>query len=150
MIRWTVKSKQNTEQLVRLQNEPYLVINLILAGVIFLVMLYSGIFSPEKDNYPVACIHEKLTGQPCPSCGLSHSFSLIIRGRFNEAYQWNQNGMRVFIFFAAQMFMRLTFSTIYVKYPDLRKQLIIFDISGSLLIFLIAFMPFIVGIFKWL
>src|SRR5512138_317248 len=68
---------------------PYLKINIVFAGVIMLVIAYSGIFSPDKNNYPVVCLHEKLTGIPCFSCGLSHSFSLIVRGRIAEAHQWN-------------------------------------------------------------
>ena len=135
---------------VIIKNEPYLILNIVLAGVILLIMLYSGVFSPEKDNYPVICIHEKLTCETCSSCGLSHSFSLILRGRIDEAYQWNRNGMRVFIFFVSQLFMRIFFSGFYIKNPDSRRQLILLDITGTILIFLIAFMPFIVSIFKWL
>jgi hypothetical protein len=149
----TLLSRKNNRDIksgIRLKNEPYLIINLIFAGVILLIMAYSGIFSPDKDEYPVVCIHEKLTGEPCASCGLSHSFSLILRGRTDEAYEWNENGMRVFLFFASQLFMRILFSRFYIKYPGSRKQLILFDIVGSSLIFLIAFMPFIVSIFRWL
>jgi hypothetical protein len=134
---------------VRLRNEPYLIINIFLAGVILLIMIYSGIFSPEKNNYPVVCIHEKLTGEPCVSCGLSHSFSLILRGRIDEAYRWNNYGMRVFIFFVSQLLMRIVFSKIYLSHPESRKQLITFDIIGSSAIFLITFMPFIIYIFKF-
>jgi hypothetical protein len=130
----------------RLSREPYLVINAIFAGVILLILAYSGIFSPEKDNYPVTCIHEKITGLPCVSCGLSHSFSLIVRGRIEEAYQWNIYGMRIFLFFVAQLILRVAFSFFYVKYPDTRKQLIIVDCIGSGILFLIAFWPFIASI----
>ncbi|HQM70680.1 MAG TPA: DUF2752 domain-containing protein, partial [Bacteroidales bacterium] len=94
----------------KLLNQPYLVINLVFAGIILLILLYSAVFSPDKDNYPVPCIHEKITGQECPSCGLSHSFSLILRGRIGEAYDWNSNGMRVFLFFVCQLLMRIFFS----------------------------------------
>lgn len=131
---------------VRYSKEPYLLINIIFAGVIMLVFAYSGIFSPEKDNYPITCIHEKLTGEPCVSCGLSHSFSLIVRGRVDEAYQWNRYAMRIFLFFAAQLIMRIAFSIFYVKYPNTRKQLIIFDCIGSGLIFFVAFWPFLLSI----
>jgi hypothetical protein len=141
---------QDVKPGVIIKNEPYLILNIVLTGVIFMIMLYSGIFSPEKDNYPVVCIHEKLTGESCASCGLSHSFSLILRGRIDEAYLWNKNGMRVFIFFGSQFFMRIFFSLFYIKNPDSRRQLILLDIIGSILIFLIAFMPFIRGICKWL
>ena len=142
------KRKNNTEQIlkVRSRNEPYLIINMFFAGVILLIFAYSGIFSPVRDNYPVACIHEKLTGEPCISCGLSHSFSLIVRGRVDEAYQWNPYGMRIFLFFAAQLVLRVAFSIFYLKYPDTRRQLIIVDCFGSGIIFLIAFWPFMMNI----
>jgi hypothetical protein len=144
------KSKdQGTESRVRLRKEPYLIINIVFAGIIFLMMIYSGIFSPEKDNYPVKCIHEELTGVPCVSCGLSHSFSLIIRGRIDEAYRWNVYGMRVFLFFASQLFMRIIFSLLYIRYPATRRQLIILDIAGSSIIFLISFWHFFIYIFKF-
>jgi Protein of unknown function (DUF2752) len=126
--------------------EPYLIINIIFAGVILLIFAYSGFFSPEKNNYPVVCIHEKLTGQPCVSCGLSHSFSLIVRGRVKEAYRWNHYGIRIFLFFAVQLVLRGAFSVFYLKYPGIRKNLIIADCTGSVIIFLIAFWPFITNI----
>ncbi|MFH0842086.1 MAG: DUF2752 domain-containing protein [Bacteroidota bacterium] len=133
----------------RLSKEPYLIVNIFLAGIILLIMLYSGIFSPDKDNYPVTCIHEELTGEPCVSCGLSHSFSLIVRGRVEEAYEWNIYGMRVFIFFMAQFFMRMLFSYIYIRYTETRKQLINLDIAGSSAIFLISFWHFFAWIFRF-
>lgn len=123
--------------------EPYITVNLVLAAVILLIMGYSALFSPEKNNYPVPCVHEKLTGKPCASCGLSHSFSLIIRGEFSEAYSWNIYGMRIFLFFLSQLLMRIVFSIIYLKNELLRRQIIIMDIAGSSIIFLIAFFPFI-------
>jgi len=134
-------SQQNLK--VRLASEPYLFINIIFAGVILLIFAYSGFFSPVKDNYPVACIHEKLTGQPCVSCGLSHSFSLIVRGRIDEAYQWNRYALRIFIFFLAQLILRVSFSVFYLRYANTRKQLIMVDCIGSGILFLVAFWPFI-------
>ena len=144
------KRKNNTEQIlkVRSRNEPYLIINMFFAGVILLIFAYSGFFSPDKDNYPVTCIHEKLTGVTCVSCGLSHSFSLIVRGRVEEAYHWNRYGMRIFLFFAAQLVLRVAFSIFYLKYSDTRKQLIIVDCIGSGIIFFVAFCPFIASIFS--
>jgi len=131
-----------------LKNEPYLFINIFFAGVILLIIAYSGIFSPDTNNYPVVCIHQKLTGQPCFSCGLSHSFSLIVRGRISEAYQWNIYGMRVFLFFVSQLILRIAFSIFYLKYSDTRKQLILVDCIGSGIIFLFVFWPFIANIFS--
>jgi hypothetical protein len=148
MILYTRKSNTLRNIKVRLRNEPYLIINIFFTGVILLIIAYSGIFSPDKNNFPVVCLHEKLTGEPCFSCGLSHSFSLIVRGRFEEAYQWNIYGLRVFLFFASQLILRVAFSIFYLRSPDTRKQLIIVDCIGSGLIFLISFWPFIGSILK--
>jgi len=132
----------------RFKSEPYLLTNLIFTGVILLVFAYSGFFSPGRDNYPVVCLHEKLTGEPCISCGLSHSFSLIVRGRISEAFEWNIYGLRVFIFFASQLLMRIVFSVLYIKYPDSGKQLITYDIAVSIMLFLVSFLPYIEWIYK--
>ncbi|MBK8881431.1 MAG: DUF2752 domain-containing protein [Bacteroidales bacterium] len=99
----TPSQKRNRKvrfQGLRLSDEPYLILNIFFAGVVILIITYSGIFSPDKDDYPVVCIHQKITGEPCFSCGLSHSFSLIVRGRIDEAYRWNIYGMRVLSFFS--------------------------------------------------
>jgi hypothetical protein len=134
--------------LIRFISEPYLILNIFFAGVIILVIAYSGIFSPDQSKYPIECLHEKLTGEPCFSCGLSHSFSLIVRGRFNEAYQWNIYGMRVFLFFFSQLILRIGFSIYYMEYPNTRKQLIIIDSIGSGGLFLITFWPFLENIIE--
>jgi hypothetical protein len=148
MTAWIRKNNFFSDLKERLRREPYLQINLIFTGVILIVFAYSGFFSPARDNYPVVCIHEKLTGEPCVSCGLSHSFSLIVRGRISEAYEWNIYGLRVFIFFAAQLLMRILFSVFYIKYPDSGKQLITYDIAVSIMLFLVSFLPYIEWIFR--
>jgi hypothetical protein len=131
---------------MRFRDEPYLILNIFFAGVILLMIAYSGIFSPDQNNFPVVCIHEKITGEPCFSCGLSHSFSLIVRGRISEAYQWNIYGMRVFLFFMSQLFLRIGFSLYYLKDTNTRKQLIIIDSIGSGVLLLITFSPFMENI----
>ena len=129
------------------RGEPYYVINLFFAVTLVLIFVYSAVFSPEKNNYPVVCLHEKITGQPCLSCGLSHSFSLILRGKIDEANQWNPYGFRVFLFFIAQLIFRINFLRLSIKHPDIRKLLIIYDSFASLLVFSISFLPFIAIIF---
>ena len=137
-------SLKNLLQIIK--GEPYHIINLFFVIILLLVFVYSGIFSPEKNDYPVVCIHEKLTGQPCFSCGLSHSFSLVLRGKISEVNQWNPYGFRVFLFFIAQFIFRVDFFRLSIKYPDIRKQLIIYDCVASLLVFSISFWPFITRI----
>jgi hypothetical protein len=148
MILYRRKNEPLKRSSLKLTIEPYHIINIIFAGVIVLILAYSCIFSPEKNNYPVICVHERLTGEPCFSCGLSHSFSLIERGRIQEAYEWNQYGMRVFLFFISQLIFRLVFLSNSIRHPENRRQLIIYDCITSGTIFLISFWPFMKSIFN--
>lgn len=122
---------------------PYFILNLILAGVILLIMGYSLFYSPDENRYPVPCVHEKLTGEPCPSCGLSHAFSLIVRGRIDEALDWNSYSLRVFIFFAVQLLMRLSLALVALKVIVNLRSIAVTDVVVSALMTLTAFFPFL-------
>ncbi len=124
-------------------SRPYFLINIILAGVILLIMGYSFFYSPDEENYPVPCIHEIMTGEPCPSCGLSHAFSLIVRGRIDEALRWNSQSMRVFLFFALQLVMRITLGTRTLVTDRGLRQIAITDAAVSSAMALVAFFPFL-------
>ncbi len=122
---------------------PYFLINILLAGVILLIMGYSFFYSPDEENYPVPCVHEIITGEPCPSCGLSHAFSLIVRGRIDEALQWNSQSMRVFLFFALQLVMRIALGTRMLVTDRALRQIAITDAAVSSAMALLAFFPFL-------
>lgn len=121
----------------------YFTVNVILAGVILLIMGYSALFSPDGNSYPIACVHEKLTGEPCPSCGMSHAFSLIVRGRFEEALQWNSYSIRIFLFFTIQLLMRISLGIRSLKTDRWLRQMTVADavVSGAMAI--AAFYPFL-------
>ncbi len=123
--------------------KPYFILNLILAGVILLIMGYSLFYSPDENRYPVPCVHEKLTGEPCPSCGLSHAFSLIVRGRINEALDWNSYSLRVFIFFAVQFLMRITLALATLKGNIDVRRIAVTDSAVSSVMTIAAFYPFL-------
>ena len=121
----------------------YQLINIIIAGVIVLIIIYSGIFSPLENRYPVKCVHEQFTGEPCPSCGLSHSFSYIVRGDLVRANDWNVYGIRVFLFFLFQLFLRGS-NFIYLNYNPLNIRYVArVDISLSVITFILGFSQFI-------
>jgi len=122
---------------------PYFLLNLILAGVILLIMGYSLFYSPDENRYPVPCVHEKLTGEPCPSCGLSHAFSLIVGGRIDEALEWNSYSIRVFIFFAVQLFMRIGLALATLKGNIDLRRVGVTDAAVSSVMTLAAFYPFL-------
>ena len=121
----------------------YFAVNIILAGVILLIMGYSGFYSPDENEYPVVCIHEKLTGEQCPSCGLSHAFSMIIRGRIDEALLLNGASLRVFLFFALQLVMRIGIGIRSFVTGRWLKQIARADIVVSSAMVLYAFYPFL-------
>jgi hypothetical protein len=122
----------------------YFIINIVLAAVIAAIFIYSSIFSPETNNYPVKCVHEIATGKPCPSCGLSHSFSYIMRGDLKSASEWNSNSIAVFLFFLLQLVMRISFAVAVKRNPSLASPpQIRLDIVLSLAVFILAFYKFI-------
>ncbi|MGM0666063.1 MAG: DUF2752 domain-containing protein [Bacteroidota bacterium] len=125
----------------------YLVINAVLAGIIILIFLYSAFFSPGDNQYPVKCIHEQLSGQSCPSCGLSRSFSSIMRGDLQAAEEYNVYGMRVFLFFLFHLVMRLSNIVYLLGKPMHIKNLVIIDSTIAILSFILAFRQFFVFIF---
>lgn len=108
-----------------------------------MIMGYSLFYSPDDNRYPVPCVHEKLTGEPCPSCGLSHAFSLIVRGRINEALEWNSYSIRVFIFFAVQLFMRIGLALVTVKGNTDIRRIAVTDAAVSCVMTIAAFYPFL-------
>jgi len=108
-----------------------------------LIMGYSVFYSPDEEKYPVPCVHEKITGEACPSCGLSHAFSLLVRGRIDEAMEWNRASAGVFLFFAFQLLARIVIG-IRLFYTDRYiRQISIADSAVSSLSAFAAFFPFL-------
>lgn len=125
--------------LPELWDKPYNRINLIFFGVVVLIFLYSAFFTPSGDDYPVKCIHQEILGKPCPTCGLSHSFSELVRGNFREAKKWNVNGPPVFLFFLVQLFLRIGYLILHQKNLFPVKTLVTSDVIISVSLFLVCF-----------
>ena len=126
---------------------PYILLNLIFIVIILMVLLYSGIFSPEKSDYPLHSAYTEITGHESISTGLSHSFSEIVRLNFWKAHEYNPYGIRIFLFFVVQLFFRINFFIVARnRTPD--SSLITMDIVLSAGVFLIAFWPFLVSAAK--
>jgi len=131
------KRIQNINMLrIRLKSS-YQLINLIFTGIILLVFLYSGIFSPQEANHPIPSSSSLVFGKKTPSTGLSRAFSEIVRLNFNKAKSYNPYSLEVFFFFFVQFFLRIGFLIIYSMLKNKKLQgLIIFDslLSGVLFI----------------
>jgi hypothetical protein len=121
-------------------NRNYRTVNLLFAGIIFLVILYALIFN---GSYPVPSA-QSITTQHLPSSGLSRSFSAIVRFDFEKALQLNPYGIRVFTFFIVQLLLRLfTFLATRHMTGYRLQRMIIADVAISALLFGICFRPFI-------
>ncbi len=119
--------------------KPYLIINLILAALIGSIFLYSGLFSAERDNYPMPSFYKEITGQAAPSSGMSKAFSEIIRGNLEAARDFNPDSPRIFAFFLIQAVQRLAVSFLLVKCRIQRNYLLAADVIISVGLFLVAF-----------
>lgn len=130
-------NQQNSKKL--LYKQPYQIINLIFAGIFILVMIYSGFFSAEKNNHPIDCQVYKNTGKLCPTCGLSRSFSEIVRLDLDKAVIYNKYALKIFSFFFIELILRFSFFLIlYFNLIRLRIVLIT-DSIISILLFLYCF-----------
>ena len=127
--------------------KPYFQINLIFAGILMTVFIYSGIFSAGSDNYPVPSFYTKLTGKTSVSSGLSRSFSEIIRGKFQSAKVYNPYGIGIFSFFLLQLFLRIFILGFYPKLLKYESVVILTDSILSVLLFLLLFWPFLAAVY---
>jgi hypothetical protein len=122
---------------------PYLVLNRVFAGIILLIILYSVLYSLEKERYPIPSGSQFFSGNRTISTGLSHSFSAVVRFDFQAAEKYNPYGIRIFIFFAVQLLMRLAGIFLSVRIRE-RNLIVLFlaDAMLSISFFLYAFWPF--------
>ena len=142
--------------------KSYLIVNLVLAGLIGLIFIYSGIYSATEDNYPIPSFFEGITGEVPPSAGMSRAFSEIVRGNLDAASAYNPDSLLIFAFFLVQGIQRLTVSFLLVKgkrasgKPVARKQLTSMkyllpaDVLASLILFLYCFRGQILAMVKLL
>lgn len=95
-------------------------INLLTGLAIILVFIYSCLFTSGNGYYPVECVHNSIYADDCPTCGLSRSFSEMVRGNFKSAAEYNRNGPLIFGFFAFQLMMRIIASLILLRIDKIR------------------------------
>ena len=125
------------------KNDSYRIINIIFAGVIGLVFIYSCLFLPENGSHIIPSFYTDITGDSSPSLGLSRAFSALVRGDLALANQFNPHALNIFAFFGFQFLYRL----ISLKVDSIsffnRKRWIQIDIVLTIVLFLIAFYPLI-------
>ena len=127
----------------------YKIVNLVLASIILCIFIYSGLFSPTKQNHPIPSIYTQITGESSPSTGLSRSFSAIVRGDISASIKHNQFGLQIFLFFAIQLVFRIGLFLLTNELFSRVEQYIYVDIALSIIGFMLAFRPSISFAFKF-
>jgi hypothetical protein len=131
----------------KLFQDPYISINLILAGIITVVFLYSGLFSAEKSNHPIPSNSKLINIDSPASKGMSRAFSEIIRFNFEQARVYNPYSLKVFSFFTLQLFIRIGLIPLIFRINQ-RSKLITTDIVISAVLFLYAFSDLIGAMYQ--
>ena len=63
---------------------------------LLIILLFSIFINPEKSNF-LTCYFQELTGHPCPTCGLSHSFYAFAHLHLLDSFKFHLMGPIIFI-----------------------------------------------------
>jgi hypothetical protein len=127
---------------------PYRILNRIFLSVLILILAYSALFSPVKKNHPIPSGSRFFSNEAVPSTGLSRSFSAIVRFRFHDARQYNPHGIRVFLFFFMQIFIRIAALVLVSRLSDKSLKALFYTDAGlSVTLFLACFWPFLAAFY---
>jgi hypothetical protein len=122
----------------------YLILNRIFGVILLSVLLYSILYSPERQQRPVPSGIQLFFGKTSPSTGLSHSFSALVRFEFQLAKEYNPYGLRIFLFFIIQLGMRIGGLLLASRLPEQAlKKMVRADGVISATLLLICFWPFL-------
>jgi hypothetical protein len=80
--------------------------NILISTILILIVL---IFIKISliNSIPHFCLFNKLTGLPCPVCGITRSFLSLYDFKIMESLKYNPNGLIISSFFILQIPMRI-------------------------------------------
>jgi hypothetical protein len=120
--------------------DAYIKVNSMLLMMIIGVLVYSYLFpylASKSLVIPSFC--QGLPEKYCKSRGLSRAFAEIVRLRLNEARAINIYALPIFVFFVAQLVLRVVFSAFYIRTGN--RSIVYVDGLCSAMYFLIVFVP---------
>ena len=79
----------------------------ILMSTILILILLIFIKISLINSIPHFCLFNKLTGFPCPVCGITRSFLSLYDFKIMESLKYNPNGLIISSFFILQIPMRI-------------------------------------------
>jgi len=126
----------------------YGILNLVIGLIPLAIILYSFLYTPDKQYRPIPSGSLLFSENPVISTGLSRSFSAAVRLDFEAAINYNPYGIRIFLFFIIQLFMRMAGWILCHRVSDKTLAFLIpADILLSISMFLVSFWPFLIAIF---
>ena len=76
---------------------PSQIIGKVACALLLMIILLFSIFTnPEKVNFS-KCYFQELTGLPCPTCGLSHSFYAASHLHLIKSFKFHLMGPIIFL-----------------------------------------------------
>jgi len=79
---------------------------LITSGMLLLALVLAGIqacfASAEISRLPVLCAFRRMTGVPCPGCGLTRSWVALAGGHLQRSLSFHRMGWLVMLYVALQ------------------------------------------------
>ena len=94
--------------------------NILISTSLILItlMLVNG---SAFDALPHFCLFRKLTGFPCPACGITRSLFSVSELRISESLSHNPNGVIIFSALLLQIPMRIMALTNEKYFPVIQK-----------------------------
>jgi len=80
--------------------------NILISTILILIVLIFIKIS-TINSIPHFCLFNKLTGLPCPACGIIRSLLCLYDFKIMESLKYNPNGLMIFSFFILQIPMRI-------------------------------------------
>jgi hypothetical protein len=80
-----------------------LAICVVVVGLALLMTPSSAEISLFGWDVPILCTFRRLTGWPCPGCGLTRSFVFLAHGQLADAFRMNVFGPFAFVWVLAQI-----------------------------------------------
>jgi hypothetical protein len=90
----------------------WMMLGLAVAALVLAAVLQVDAAGQVADVFfglplPESCMFRRVTGAPCPGCGLTRCFICLVRGDVTRAWGFNPGGLPLFLVVIAQVPYRL-------------------------------------------
>ena len=135
---------------MKIITNTYRIVNISVLATLLIIMATLRFVSitPGRNNIVVAgrpvpslCLASRITGRPCPGCGITRSLHYFMQGNFDQAVNMHPSALWLAALIAAQTAYRLTAITIHKRCKQWWKL----DAAASTVTLLLAaYVPVIV------